>query len=93
VSIELDALVLQQIALPSRVFGVRALRDLPGRIQHSLPRDRRLARQVMQGVAYLARVARDPGELSDLSVARDPSARDASDNGVNSLIVIGRHAR
>src|SRR5690349_18145186 len=89
--IELDALLLEQIALPPRVFRVRPLRDLPRRVQHALPGHDGIAAQMMQRIPHLPGVPRNPGELRDLPVARDAPARNALHDVVDARVVVGRH--
>jgi PadR family transcriptional regulator PadR len=91
--IELHSLILEQLALPPGIFGVRALRHLAGRVQHALPWNGRIARQVVEGIAHLPRVAGNSRQLRDLPVAGDAPARDSPDDGIDPTVVVRRHGR
>jgi phosphoglycolate phosphatase-like HAD superfamily hydrolase len=83
---ELDALVLEQVALHLLGAGDRARAQLAARVHDALPRNVPVVRERVQRVAHLPRVAWQPGETGDLAVGRHPTAGDALHDGVDALV-------
>ena len=67
----------------------RAGADFAARVDHAVPGHVAVRREGVQGVADLAGVAFQAGELGDLSVRRDPAARDAAHHRLDPFVLHG----
>jgi hypothetical protein len=85
--IEFDAFSFEEMPLQLVAVAGRAGADLAASVHDAMPRHGVIAQRV-QGVADLACVPVEAGEIGDLSVRRDAAAGNAPHDREDSLIVI-----
>lgn len=96
VDVEDDTFALKVATLHVIAAGPGAATDLTAGVDHPMPGNWPFRGHGVQGVADLAGVAGEPGEVRDLAIGGDPPARypagDCVDPGVVAIVVT-RHPR